>query len=197
MAEFERVICMSFPTSKTLLHGQHLSLTPTVLEDLQALESAVGVRYLRLMMAVPAFPPTLETIMENIKTGLQSGRDYCFTMRLKADHRPIGLCSLQGVDLWTRVGGLSIGIMAESDMGHGYGRDAMTLLLNFAFWEMNLHRVWLEVADYNIPAKALYESLGFVKEVTRRQLIFRDGKYFDAHIMSLLANEWASPQAQE
>lgn len=40
----------------------------------------------------------------------------------------------------------------EEFWGKGYGREALTLLLNYAFLEMNLHRVYLRVFSFNKKA---------------------------------------------
>ena len=42
--------------------------------------------------------------------------------------------------------------------------EALDLLLDFGFNELNFHRIQLNVISYNDAAIALYETLGFVKE---------------------------------
>jgi len=58
--------------------------------------------------------------------------------------------------------GISLG---ERDFwGKGYGTDAMRVLLRFAFTELNLRRVSLDVFEYNPRAVRSYEKVGFVVE---------------------------------
>jgi hypothetical protein len=156
------------------------------------LEAHAGPAYLRALIFDPAYSPSMEMVMDEAKQAHDKGHEYPFCIRRHEDQQPIGTCTLQQVNFHARTGGLGIGMPNPDWHGLGYGREALTLLLQYAFWELNLNRVWLEVADYNQAAKALYAALGFVQEVTLRQYIFRDGVYYNAHIMSLLAAEWAA-----
>ena len=68
--------------------------------------------------------------------------------------------------------------------------EAARTILRFAFEELNLHRVELEVFDFNQRAIRAYEKAGFRREGTRRQHHFLHGGYHDAHIMSILEDEF-------
>lgn len=83
--------------------------------------------------------------------------------------------------------GLVIG--DKSFWGKGYGGDAMSTMIRFAFRELNIHRIELEVFSTNLRAKALYEKLGFKMEGVRRECVFSGGKYIDGIQMSLLRGE--------
>jgi RimJ/RimL family protein N-acetyltransferase len=74
----------------------------------------------------------------------------------------------------------------------GLGTEATRLILAHAFETVGLHRVDLEVYDFNPRARRVYEKVGFVYEGTRRQSLLWDGEWVDAHIMSILAPEWAA-----
>ena len=88
-----------------------------------------------------------------------------------------------------------IGIGDRVHWSKGYGREAVTLLLNYAFGEIDLHRVGLTVFAANDRAVALYRKLGFVEEGRWRQLLRRDGVDQDVLLMGILRHEWppASP----
>ncbi|HSO58507.1 MAG TPA: GNAT family protein, partial [Paenisporosarcina sp.] len=73
--------------------------------------------------------------------------------------------------------------------GKGFGKDAMQLVMNYAFNELNLHRLSLTVFGYNQGAIKLYESLGFRHEGTYREFLQRDGKRHDMHLYGLLASD--------
>lgn len=66
----------------------------------------------------------------------------------------------------------------------------MRTLLRFVFLELNLHRVELEVYDFNPRAMRCYEKAGFRLEGTRRQVLYRDGRYHDIHQMGILQEEF-------
>jgi RimJ/RimL family protein N-acetyltransferase len=66
----------------------------------------------------------------------------------------------------------------------------MRLALDYAFSELNLHRVQLTVFAYNARAIALYEKLGFVREGVYREFLHRDGVRYDMYLYGLLRREW-------
>ena len=78
---------------------------------------------------------------------------------------------------------------------HGYGTDAITTLLRYAFDEMNLHRVWLEVLDDNTRGIACYRKCGFVEEGRKRQDRYRSGSYHDTLVMGVLEDEFRALHA--
>lgn len=84
--------------------------------------------------------------------------------------------------------GIEIG--NKNDWGKGYGTDATKTILNYAFQKLKLHRVELNVYEYNTRAIRLYKKLGFKIEGTRRDRCFYKGKFYNEISMSMLRNEW-------
>ena len=107
----------------------------------------------------------------------------------------IGNVGLHSVDWRNRHCIFGIALGEKAYWGKGYGTDATRTILRFAFLELNLHRVELEVYAYNARAIRTYEKAGFRHEGTRRQSLFRDGRYHDAHIMAVLADDLLVDQA--
>ncbi len=105
-------------------------------------------------------------------------------------NRPIGITSLIQFDLKNRNAECIIDIGEKEYWGKGYGREALKLLLDYAFLEMNLHRVSLRVFSFNEKAIKLYEKLGFKQEGISRQYLFREGKWHDLVHMGILQQEY-------
>ncbi|MGK5511337.1 GNAT family N-acetyltransferase [Brevibacillus formosus] len=105
-------------------------------------------------------------------------------------NRPIGITSLIQIDLKNRNAECIIDIGEKEYWGKGYGREALKLLLDYAFLEMNLHRVSLRVFSFNEKAIKLYERLGFKQEGISRQFLFREGKWHDIVHMGILQQEY-------
>ncbi|NMO22330.1 GNAT family N-acetyltransferase [Pyxidicoccus fallax] len=76
--------------------------------------------------------------------------------------------------------------------GRGLGTEATRLMLGHAFETVGLHRVGLEVYDFNPRARRAYEKAGFVTEGVRRQVLLWEGTWYDSVVMSVLAPEWAA-----
>ena len=106
--------------------------------------------------------------------------------------RLIGNIGLHKLDWKNRNALLGIVIAEKEYWGRGYGTDAVTTLLDFAFNEMNLHRVSLSVFEFNERAVRCYEKCGFRHEGRAREALFRDGSYHDHFLMAILREEFIS-----
>jgi len=111
------------------------------------------------------------------------------------DGRLIGNCGLEGIDWKERRATLGIAIGEKEYWGQGYGADAITTLLRFAFTQMNLHRIQLTVYSYNERAKRCYEKCGFRHEGTLRESHFYGGRYHDELMMGILCEEFLGGEA--
>lgn len=104
---------------------------------------------------------------------------------------PVGLARLDDIDKINRSICVGLDIVTEH-RGHGHGKAGFKLILDYCFKELNMHRVWLLVLDTNTRAYELYKKLGFVEEGSQRERIYRDGKYHNYIMMSILRNEYVS-----
>ena len=73
---------------------------------------------------------------------------------------------------------------------HHYGTMAMVSLLDHAFDAMGLHRIWVDVPEYNRPALQMVEHIGFVMEGHFRKAHRRGDQWFDSYALGLLADEY-------
>lgn len=110
------------------------------------------------------------------------------------DGAHIGNTNLFDVKPEDRKAKLGIMIGEKNCWSKGYGSDALTTLLRFAFGEMNLNRVELDVFAFNERAIASYRKCGFVEEGRRRQALYKGGRYHDVLVMGALRDEWAGDQ---
>jgi RimJ/RimL family protein N-acetyltransferase len=151
--------------------------------------------FLRLIDAPHARPRSEEEIQKWFDEWQKSERTIAFAVRLLEDDTLLALASLEGI-LWSHgVAWLAIGIGDREQWGKGYGREAMTLILQYGFNELNLHRIQLTVFEYNERAIALYEKLGFRREGVYREFMKRDGKRYDMYLYGLLRPEWEALNA--
>ena len=74
--------------------------------------------------------------------------------------------------------------------GQGLGSDAVNAVVDFAFGELRMERVWLDTDADNERAQAAYRKAGFVVEGRLRHVWFQDGVHADDLRMALLRDEW-------
>lgn len=150
--------------------------------------------YLRLLSADPARPLSPAQVKKRYeeaeKEAEKSHDAFHFAIRLRDGDRLIGFIRVFDI-LWSHGSGrLQLGIGDPADRRRGYGREALRLVLRYAFDELNLHRLTAMTFEYNTAALAFLQQAGFQIEVRRRQAIQRDGRRWDAIMLGLLRDEW-------
>ncbi len=107
-----------------------------------------------------------------------------------ASGRTIGNLSID-ISWINRHGMFGVMLGEKEDQNKGYGREAMTLFIDYCFNVLNLHRIVLEVYSFNERAIHLYKDLGFVHEGTLRQHSYKNGEFYDLFYMGLLDTEYS------
>ncbi len=82
-----------------------------------------------------------------------------------------------------------ISLVGPGVFGRGYGTEATRLVVDYAFDVVGLHRIGLEVFDFNPRARRVYEKCGFVREGLRRDALRWDGRWHDAVRMAILSTD--------
>lgn len=86
-------------------------------------------------------------------------------------------------------------LIGAAGRGRGLGTEATRLIVDHGFRELGLHRITLEVYDFNPRARHVYEKVGFVHEGTGRDALLFDGEWIDVHYLAALAPEWTGTVA--
>jgi RimJ/RimL family protein N-acetyltransferase len=113
-----------------------------------------------------------------------------FGIRRCDSDRLIGSCQLHNIHPVYRNAELQIRIGEVAERGQGFGTEAVRMLLDFAFKDLNLHRVYLHVFASNAAAIRAYEKAGFHREGLLRQHAHIDGNYVDVVPMGILREEF-------
>ena len=148
------------------------------------------VEYMRLLDSDPHRLMTAKQIKAAIEKDEAESQEIQFAIRTLAEDRLIGFVALDGINWPHGDSFVGIGIGDRAYWGRGYGTDAMRVLLRYAFTELNLSRLSLNVFSYNQRALRSYEKAGFVVEGRQRQALQRDGQYHNLIFMGVLCDEW-------
>jgi len=131
-----------------------------------------------------------ESFLERVLSG-QNG-DYNFVIADRHTGDYIGQVDLFNLNTIDRCAEVGIVIGDPRRHGQGVGREALCLMLDFAFRHANLQRVELWVFGGNTRAIRCYEKAGFVHEGCRRKGQFKNGEYVDVHLMGAVREEWCA-----
>jgi RimJ/RimL family protein N-acetyltransferase len=74
--------------------------------------------------------------------------------------------------------------------GQGIGADIVRELIRIAFKDLSLHRVTLNVFDFNTAAIRCYQKVGFREEGVRREAFKVGDEYWSLRVMSILEDEY-------
>lgn len=107
-------------------------------------------------------------------------------IELRNDKKLIGTCGLYFIDYQNRAAEVRIKIGAKSYWGRGYGKEAIELLIDFAFVDLNLRRLSLKVLSNNNRALKIYKKTGFQEEGILKEAMYIQGKYCDLIAMGML-----------
>lgn len=81
-------------------------------------------------------------------------------------------------------------LIGEKDCwGKGYAKEALMLAINYMFNERNIHRIQAFILESNTQSLRMHEKCGYKIEGLLRDSIFKNGKYQNQYILSILNNE--------
>lgn len=119
--------------------------------------------------------------------GRSDRADYAITDA--ADGRYLGEVVLNGLDLDNRFLNYRISLAAGALRGRGYGTEAGRAVVDWAFDVVGVHRIGLDVFDFNPMAQRSYEKIGFRQEGFARDTLFWDGQWAGSVLMGMLATD--------
>jgi RimJ/RimL family protein N-acetyltransferase len=133
-------------------------------------------------------------IKEHIEKREENENAFRFGLCTLEDDKFIGVVSLW-LQAWSHnEAWLGIFIGEREYWGKGYGTDAMRLVVQYGFTELNLRRISLGLHAFNERALKSYFKVGFQVEGRERGVFLRDGVRYDDLTMGLLREEWLAAQ---
>jgi RimJ/RimL family protein N-acetyltransferase len=175
------------------LAGERVYLSPVAPEDAEPWARWLNDLEVALPLGDEAYAVFTEAGQARDIDDISSHHDHVFTIVEAGSERAIGRCLLFGLNKTDRTAEIGIFIGEKDCWGKGYGAEAMTLLLDYAFNLLNLNSVMLGVFSFNERAISLYRRLGFREIGRRREARIIGPDKHDAILMDLLASEFVSP----
>lgn len=123
---------------------------------------------------------------------LSNKKDLTFGIFLSSSNTLIGYAGICNISNYNKNGEYFIFIGDKHQWGKGIGTITTKKMIAYGFEKLNLNRIMLTVSEPNIGGIRAYEKAGFVFEGKLRQVCYRDGKYHDKIIMSILNEEFKS-----
>lgn len=100
----------------------------------------------------------------------------------------IGVCGLTSINWQNRNAEFSLYIAPEYQ-GKKLSKPALLTLFYHGFKNLGLKSIWGETFEGN-HARRIFQDIGMKEDGIRRQFYWKDGKFWDAHMVSILDEEF-------
>ena len=153
---------MPLPTEGLVAQGTKAALREKISEDLRNdYDWRVDPELSELDATYPLTLPLEEFApMYREEARYPTPRSHRFAI-IDLEGRHIGNIMYYDLDLRRRETELGIMIGDRGYWSHGYGEDAINLLLDYLFDRLNLRRVYLQTLEWNIRAQKCFMKCGF------------------------------------
>lgn len=132
---------------------------------------------------------TKEEVTSFFLKSIEEDNRYFFLV-ISPDGRIIGESVINEIDWDLRCANFRVGLYRMDERGKGIGTWVTERTRDFAFEELKLHRLELDVYSFNPRAEKAYAKAGFKREGVLRDAVMDGDTYADDILMSILEDEW-------
>jgi len=115
---------------------------------------------------------------------------FVIEVKIRKHWVPIGNCGIHGINWHNRDAEMGMIIGEKKFWSKGYGTEAAKLLVDYAFLQLNLHRVSAGAYSFNIRSIKMQKRAGFIEEGCIRRAVYKNGQYHDKILLGILQEEW-------
>ncbi|MGK5082707.1 GNAT family protein [Bdellovibrionota bacterium FG-1] len=128
-----------------------------------------------------------ERVRQFIQEKVDSTTDRTFV--IECDGQVIGYTLIES-DVLNKKCEVGIIIGEKGYWGKGIGKQVCRKITDIAISEMGLHRVLAVASERNLGSIRCFLSQGYREEGRLRHANYRDGKFYDLVLLSMLSHEW-------
>lgn len=180
-----------------ITNGEHVTLRTVEQEDVPFLQRGAANAELRYPLGSRLMN---QTQVENEILDTESDQFLVCLEEIDTDSRlldedevnPIGVVFVEDAE-WRRPD--LIYWLIPAVHGNGYGKEALSLVIDYVFRVYAHPAVGAAVYEFNTASRNLLTSLGFSEEGRLRKDRFVDGDYVDTIQYGLLRSEWQEQQS--
>jgi len=171
-----------------ILKGNRIRLRPLKSSDVETIRKySKDKKITKYTFVIP--PPFIvkqaQVFIKKTKEERKKGISYYFGIELKESKELIGMMNLVKIDQKNKNAEVGFWI-ASKYQGKSFAKEALNLILDFAFKKLNLKRIEARVLHKNKPAQKLLERIGFKLEGRLRRKTFFKNQWFDDLIYGIL-----------
>jgi diamine N-acetyltransferase len=124
--------------------------------------------------------------LENAQQDIYEAKQLRLAICQEEDFPAIGLIDLFDFDPKNNRAGIGIVIQALENRKQNIGSEALELLIRYAFYNLNIHQLYANIATQNEASVALFTKFGFQKIGVKKDWTFVNGSYKDEALFQLI-----------
>jgi RimJ/RimL family protein N-acetyltransferase len=131
-------------------------------------------------------PPNLHLMKEEFHKKMSQNNEIVFAIVSKANNLHVGWAGIYEINWVSRNGELRFFIGEKKHWRKGLTTESVSLLIDYAFNKLNLHRVYGGANIENHGSVKIFRKLGFSQEGISKEGHYRNGRYYDLIRFGLL-----------
>jgi len=170
------------------LQGQNIylrALEPEDLEFVYAIENDENIWEVSNTIT-PYSKFLIRQYLENAHQDIYEAKQLRLAICKKETSEAIGLIDLFEFDPKNKRAGVGIIIQNETDRNNGYGKEALGLVIDYSFRQLQLHQLYANIATDNKASQSLFTTFGFVQIGIKKDWIFSNNLFHDEAIYQLI-----------
>jgi diamine N-acetyltransferase len=132
----------------------------------------------------------IKQYLENAHQDIYEAKQLRLAICQDQDFPAIGLIDLFEFDPKNRRAGMGIVIQSDQKRNQQIGSEALELLIQFSFYDLNLHQVYANIGTENSASVALFTKFGFKKIGIKKDWVLVNGVYQDEAIYQLINHKF-------
>lgn len=166
----------------TLIHLR--ALEPEDIDFLYAIENDRNVWRVSHTQT-PFSKYLLQQYLDNSHLDIYQAKQLRLVIAKNNDSRPVGMIDLFDFDPANCRAGIGI-VVTDEGRANGFGSEALTLLIPYAFEILNLHQLYANIGTENLPSLKLFSKFGFREAGIKKEWNRDGGKYLDEALYQLI-----------
>ncbi|MCF6130793.1 GNAT family N-acetyltransferase [Flavobacterium wongokense] len=170
------------------LQGQNIylrALEPEDLEFIYAIENDENIWEVSNTIT-PYSKFLIRQYLENAHQDIYEAKQLRLAICKKESSEAVGLIDLFDFDAKNKRAGVGIIIQNETDRNSGFGKEALRLMIDFSFLQLQLHQLYANIGTDNKASLSLFTTFGFEKIGVKKDWNFTNNAFHDEAVFQLI-----------
>jgi diamine N-acetyltransferase len=126
--------------------------------------------------------------LENAQQDIYEAKQLRLAICKISTEEAIGLIDLFDFDPKNRRAGIGIIIQNQTNRNNGFGKEALSLLIEFSFKQLQLHQLYANISTENKPSISLFTTFGFENVGVKKDWNYSNNTFHDEGLFQLIHN---------